>query len=60
MVFVSTNRLVERFAGLKPLITGRAGRRGGGVYYEIIEGASLFLEEITVVIFQSGNAIEMY
>ena len=57
---MSTNRLVERFAGLRPLITGRGGRIGGEVYYEIIEGASLFLEEITVVIFQSGNAIEMY
>ena len=45
---------------MRPLITGRGGRIGGGVYYEIIEGASLFLEEMTVVIFQSGNAIEMY
>ena len=60
MVFVSINRLVERFAGLRPLITGRGGRIGGGVYYEIIEGASLFLEEMTVVVFQFGNAIEMY
>ena len=60
MVFVSTNRLVEMFAGLRPLIAGRGGRIGGGVYCEIIEGASLFLKEMTVGVFQFGNAIEMY
>ena len=58
MVFVSTNRL----GGFRSLITGRGGRMGGGVYcdHEIIEGTSLFLEEMRVIILEFGNSKEMY
>ena len=57
---MSTNRLVEIFAGWRPVIAGRGGRIGGGVYCEIIKGASLFLKEMTVDVFQFGNATEIY
>ena len=46
-----TNRLVERFAGLRHLITGSGGSMKGGVYCEIIECASQLLEEMTVISF---------
>ena len=52
--------LIHKYAGLRPLITGSSARMGGGVYCEIIEGASLFHEEMTIVIFQFANAIELY
>ena len=52
---MSTNRL----GGFRPLVTGSGGRIGGGIYCEIIEGASLFLELMRVIIFQFVNAIVM-